>query len=263
VIWGRVIDVFRRRRLDTDLDSQLAYHLDALEAEARERGLSPEDARAAARRAMGGLTQVRQAYRDQLRIPVVDTIRHAFTAVLSLVSSVVSGLIPALKYTGPRISAALGSIGRTASVSRERHRVRSVLVVVQVAIAAVDAVRPAADAKGVGLITDLAAQLPAVNGDADRLLQVIWNLIGRDIGMPDQDGYSFLGASERWRGNAAEPSRWSRSRLMRHRRMAPRPFARGSSLTWPSRSGPVRWWTRSSVRPVSKDVRALHAYRAA
>jgi hypothetical protein len=33
--------------------------------------------------------------------------------------------------------AALGSIGRTASVSRERHRVRSVLVVVQVAIALV------------------------------------------------------------------------------------------------------------------------------
>ena len=47
------------------------------------------------------------------------------------------GLIPALKYTGPRITAALGSIGRTASVSRERHRVRSVLVVAQVAIALV------------------------------------------------------------------------------------------------------------------------------
>jgi predicted permease len=60
-----------------------------------------------------------------------------FTAVLSLLSSVLFGLIPALKYTGPRISAALGSIGRTASVSRERHRVRSVLVVVQVAIALV------------------------------------------------------------------------------------------------------------------------------
>jgi predicted permease len=60
-----------------------------------------------------------------------------FTAVLSLVSSVLFGVIPALKYTGPRISAALSSIGRTASVSRERHRVRSVLVVVQVAIALV------------------------------------------------------------------------------------------------------------------------------
>jgi hypothetical protein len=44
---------------------------------------------------------------------------------------------PALKYSGPRISAVLSSVGRTASVSRERHRVRSVLVVVQVAIALV------------------------------------------------------------------------------------------------------------------------------
>jgi predicted permease len=74
VIWSRVIDVFRRRRLDTDLDLQLAYHLDALEAEARAQGLSPDDARAAARRAMGGLTQVQDTYRDQLTIPVLDSL---------------------------------------------------------------------------------------------------------------------------------------------------------------------------------------------
>jgi predicted permease len=67
----------------------------------------------------------------------LDARTIAFTAVLSLVSSVLFGLIPALKYTGPRISAALASLGRTVSVSRERHRVRSVLVVVQVATALV------------------------------------------------------------------------------------------------------------------------------
>jgi len=67
----------------------------------------------------------------------LDARTFGFTAVLSVLSSVVFGLIPALKFTGPKISAALSSIGRTASVSRERHRVRSVLVVVQVAIALV------------------------------------------------------------------------------------------------------------------------------
>ena len=67
----------------------------------------------------------------------LDGRTFAFTAVLSLLSSVLFGLIPALKYTGTRISVALSAIGRTASVSRERHRVRSVLVVVQVAIALV------------------------------------------------------------------------------------------------------------------------------
>jgi hypothetical protein len=85
VIWSRVIDVFRRRRLETDLNSQLAYHLDALEAEARAQGLSPADARAAARRAMGGLTQVQDAYRDQLTVPVIDAlwqdVRYALRAM--------------------------------------------------------------------------------------------------------------------------------------------------------------------------------------
>src|SRR5262249_48157971 len=74
VIWPRFVNLFRRRRLDGDLDAQLAYHLDALEAEGLAQGLSPEDARAAARRAMGGLAQIREAYRDQLSIPVVDAI---------------------------------------------------------------------------------------------------------------------------------------------------------------------------------------------
>src|SRR5580704_15370971 len=74
VIWGRVLDVFRRRRLDADLESQLWNHVDALEAEFLAKGLAPDDASAAARRAIGGLTQVKEAYRDQLSIPMLDTI---------------------------------------------------------------------------------------------------------------------------------------------------------------------------------------------
>ena len=61
----------------------------------------------------------------------------AFTTVLSLSSSVLFGLMPALKYTGTRIAATLGSLGRAVSTSRERHRARNVLVVIQVAIALV------------------------------------------------------------------------------------------------------------------------------
>jgi len=61
----------------------------------------------------------------------------AFTLALSILSGFLLGLIPAFKYAGPRISAALQSAGRTASVSRERHRARNVLAVAQVAIALV------------------------------------------------------------------------------------------------------------------------------
>ncbi|HEY4363198.1 MAG TPA: ABC transporter permease [Bryobacteraceae bacterium] len=64
-----------------------------------------------------------------------------FTLAVSLLSGLLFGLIPALKYAGPRISltlqGALRSAGRTASVSRERHRARNILVVAQVALALV------------------------------------------------------------------------------------------------------------------------------
>jgi predicted permease len=60
-----------------------------------------------------------------------------FTLLLSVLSGLLFGLIPALKYSGPRISVALGSAGRTASVNRERHRTRNLLVIAQVALALV------------------------------------------------------------------------------------------------------------------------------
>jgi predicted permease len=67
----------------------------------------------------------------------LDARAFAFTFVLSLISGLLFGLIPALKYAGPRISLTLRSAGRNASSSRERHRTRNLLVVVQVAMALV------------------------------------------------------------------------------------------------------------------------------
>jgi len=61
----------------------------------------------------------------------------AFTLLLSLLSGLLFGLIPALKYAGPRIAVALRSSGRTSSVSREHHRARNLLVIAQVAMALV------------------------------------------------------------------------------------------------------------------------------
>jgi len=61
----------------------------------------------------------------------------AFTVVLSLLSGLLFGLIPALKYAGPRSTLAPQNSGRTISVSREQHRARNVLVVGQVAMALV------------------------------------------------------------------------------------------------------------------------------
>jgi predicted permease len=60
-----------------------------------------------------------------------------FTFVISVLSGLLFGLVPALKYAGPQTSLELRSAGRTSSVSRERHRVRNLLVIAQVAMALV------------------------------------------------------------------------------------------------------------------------------
>ena len=60
-----------------------------------------------------------------------------FTLAISLLASVLFGLIPVMKYAGPHIATALGSGSRTVSHSRERHRARGALVIVQVALALV------------------------------------------------------------------------------------------------------------------------------
>jgi predicted permease len=60
-----------------------------------------------------------------------------FTLVLSLLSGLLFGLVPALKYAGPHTALALRSTERTASMNLERHRTRNFLVFAQVAMALV------------------------------------------------------------------------------------------------------------------------------
>ena len=67
----------------------------------------------------------------------VDARTLAFSFLLSLFSSLLFGLIPALKYAGPHTALALRSVGRTISVTRERRRAGNMLVVGQVAMAMV------------------------------------------------------------------------------------------------------------------------------
>lgn len=77
------------------------------------------------------------AHLPRLREISINPIVVLFTFGVALLTGVVFGMVPVLKYAGPQIANALRSAGRTASESRERHRARSVLVVVQVALAVV------------------------------------------------------------------------------------------------------------------------------
>jgi predicted permease len=61
----------------------------------------------------------------------------AFAFALSLLSSVLLGVVPAIRYGRARFAARLHTAGRTSSASRGHRRTRAVLVTVQVALALV------------------------------------------------------------------------------------------------------------------------------
>jgi predicted permease len=60
-----------------------------------------------------------------------------FTLLIALLASILFGSIPIFKYAGVRLSTGIREGGRALSQSKEQHRARSVLVVVQVALALV------------------------------------------------------------------------------------------------------------------------------
>jgi CheY-like chemotaxis protein/anti-sigma regulatory factor (Ser/Thr protein kinase) len=57
-----------------------------------------------------------------------------------------------------------------------------------VTLSAVDVVRPAADAKGVTIVSELSDHVPPVTGDADRLVQVVWNLLSNAVKFTEPGG---------------------------------------------------------------------------
>jgi predicted permease len=60
-----------------------------------------------------------------------------FSVGISLAAGLIFGLIPVFKYARPHLSQALRGGGRSLSQSKDRHRARNILVVVQVALALV------------------------------------------------------------------------------------------------------------------------------
>ena len=65
----------------------------------------------------------------------VDVPVLLFTLAVAILTSLLFGSVPVLKYAGARAGIGLREGGRTLSQSRERHRARSILVTVQMALA--------------------------------------------------------------------------------------------------------------------------------
>ena len=77
----RLKSIFRRRRVETELDEELQFHLEHKIQEGLAEGLSPGEARYRALRAMGGLEQRKEEVRDTRGIhwltDFVDDVRYA------------------------------------------------------------------------------------------------------------------------------------------------------------------------------------------
>jgi len=72
VLTMRVKAFILRGRSDLDLEDDIRAHLDLLTEEYIQRGLSPEDAQVAARRAFGGIEPMKEVYRDQRGLPLIE-----------------------------------------------------------------------------------------------------------------------------------------------------------------------------------------------
>src|SRR5580765_1505603 len=137
--WLRFVAVFRRRRLERDLDDEVAFHLAMREADLRAGGVPDPAAREMARRRFGNVTHLKEQTRDMWLFPslesIVQDVRFALrtlrkspgftiaavlalaigiggnTAIFSLVDGVRAGALP---YQEPeRLVGLFGNVQRT------------------------------------------------------------------------------------------------------------------------------------------------------
>jgi len=74
VLLSRVASIFKRHKLDAELDEELRTHIELATNENIARGMTAENARTAALRNFGGVTQTRETYRVQRGLPWVEQV---------------------------------------------------------------------------------------------------------------------------------------------------------------------------------------------
>ena len=73
--WSKICSVLHLRRgLDGDLSDEMHAHVDLMTSENIERGMPPDEARAAARRAFGNLSRTQENARQAWQFPRLETI---------------------------------------------------------------------------------------------------------------------------------------------------------------------------------------------
>src|SRR5215470_988412 len=74
VLLARCTGFFTQKRADRELNDEIRAHLEMLEEDNRRTGMSPEDARNAARREFGGIEQMKESYRESNGLRFLETL---------------------------------------------------------------------------------------------------------------------------------------------------------------------------------------------
>src|SRR5262245_3899956 len=72
----RLRSLFRRARVEQELDEELRYHLERQIEENIAKGMAPEEARFAALRAMGGVERRKEECRDTRRVRLIEELKQ-------------------------------------------------------------------------------------------------------------------------------------------------------------------------------------------
>jgi putative ABC transport system permease protein len=93
----RLVGFIRGRRLDRDMDDEMRFHLEMAIDEYVRRGLDRDRARAEALKHFGGVTQVKEAYRDQRGLPwlemLVQDVRYGVRTLLRAPGFTIAALL--------------------------------------------------------------------------------------------------------------------------------------------------------------------------
>ena len=143
--------------------------------------------------------------KDGFLMTLSHELRTPLTAILGW-----SRLLTSMSPDDPTFNDALNAIGRSAQIQARliddvldvsrivsgklRLTVEDVDIA-RVLSAAIDAVRPSADAKGIALTTSFAHDLGTVAADATRLQQIVWNLLSNSVKFTGRDGVISLAAN--------------------------------------------------------------------
>jgi predicted permease len=153
--WLRLKLLRRPRRLERDLQDELAFHVAMREQKYRSSGLSPHEARYLTRRKVGNITSLKERCRDMWSFVSLETLGRdvrfgfrllvrapAFTAAVALtlalgigaclVTGLFFGIVPALKAT--RVNLVPSLSGGTPANKSSRFGLGKLLVIGQVAM---------------------------------------------------------------------------------------------------------------------------------